>query len=197
MSHYYINDSKLDHVIKSYNVQIKDMSFQFLTDRGVFSRGSLDFGTRLLLETVELDQQSATIIDMGCGYGPIGLYVAKMYSDKQVYLYDVNQRALDLAKQNQLKNNIENATIQNSYLFESVDFSADIVLTNPPIRAGKKVIYQLYEQAYKNLNEGGLLYVVIQKKQGAQSSINKLQQVFNNCETINKKKGYWVLLAKK
>lgn len=197
MSHYYINDLKLDHVIKSYDVQINGTSFRFLTDRGVFSRGALDFGTRLLLETVKLEEHIQTVVDMGCGYGPIGLCLAKTYPDKQVYLYDINQRALDLAKQNQNKNHIENVTIENSYLFKNVSISADIILTNPPIRAGKKVIYKLYEEAYENLNEGGLLYVVIQKKQGAISSVNKMQQIFNNCEAINIKKGYWILLARK
>lgn len=197
MSHYYINDENLDSVIKSYDVKINDISFCFVTDRGVFSKGSLDFGTQLLLHTISVNNPSSTIIDMGCGYGPIGLYLAKKYPETKVFLYDVNQRALDLARTNQVKNNVTNVTIKKSYLFENVNFKADLIITNPPIRAGKKVVFDLYEGAHENLSDGGTLYVVIQKKQGALSSVEKMKQIFGNCKIVDKKKGYWILVSKK
>ncbi|MDR4968953.1 MAG: methyltransferase, partial [Acholeplasmataceae bacterium] len=171
MSHYYTNDSTLDHKVKSYDVQIKGTSFRFFTDLGVFSKDNLDFGTKVLLETIELEPNIQTVIDMGCGYGPIGLYVAKTHPDKKVFLYDINERALDLAKKNKIENHITNVEITQSFLFEKVNIKADAIITNPPIRAGKQIVFKLYEEAYQALNQGGILYVVVQKKQGAPSSV--------------------------
>ncbi|MBN2268232.1 MAG: class I SAM-dependent methyltransferase [Acholeplasmataceae bacterium] len=197
MSHYYINDSKLNHQIKSYETSVNHISFTFYTDRGVFSRDNLDFGSRVLLETIQLDQSVKTIIDMGCGYGPIGLCIAKMYPDKHVYLFDINERAIDLAQKNQKENQISNVNIEISNLFDNVKINSDVIVTNPPIRAGKQTVFKLYDDAYKHLNVGGVLYVVIQKKQGAPSSVTHLKDIFHNCEVIEKKNGYWILFAQK
>ncbi|MDO9628422.1 MAG: methyltransferase [Acholeplasmataceae bacterium] len=197
MSHYFINDSTLDSNIKSYDVEINATSFRFYTDRGVFSKETLDYGTKFLLETIELNKEVKTVIDMGCGYGPIGLYVAKTSPEKHVYLYDVNERAVALALKNMKENEITNAEVHQSFLFEYVNIKADAIITNPPIRAGKPTIFRLYEDAYLALNPGGILYVVIQKKQGAPSTVAKLHSLFNNCDVVDKSKGYWVLLAKK
>ncbi|MBU1094495.1 MAG: methyltransferase [Firmicutes bacterium] len=197
MSHYYLNDNKLEHSVKNYDVTIHDLTLTLYTDLGIFSKDYLDYGTRVLLETVELEENQKTVIDMGCGYGPIGIYIAKKYPDKHVYLFDVNERAIDMARKNQEENHLNNINIQVSNLFDQVKVNADVVLTNPPIRAGKVTVFKLYEDAYLNLNPGGVLYVVIQKKQGAPSSVAKLQDLFGNCDVIEKKKGYWILLAKK
>lgn len=197
MSHYYINDNKLAHAVKSYDVLIKGIELKMYTDLGIFSKDYLDFGTRVLLETVELDENQKTVIDMGCGYGPIGIYIAKAYPEKHVYLFDVNERAVEMAQKNQIENATSNINVQVSNLFDQVKVNADVILTNPPIRAGKLTVFKLYEEAYHNLNPGGILYVVIQKKQGAPSSVAHLQKIFGNCEVIEKKKGYWILFAKK
>jgi 16S rRNA (guanine1207-N2)-methyltransferase len=197
MSHYFINDSTLDSNIKSYDVEINELPFRFYTDRGVFSKETLDYGTKFLLETIRLPEEIKSVIDMGCGYGPIGLYVAKSSPEKQVYLYDVNERAVALAVKNMKENEIKNAEVHQSFLFEYVNVKADAILTNPPIRAGKPTIFRLYEDAHLKLNNGGLLYVVIQKKQGAPSTVAKLESLFGNCTIVDKSKGYWVLLAKK
>jgi len=197
MSHYYINDDKLDHKIKSYEVKINNLTLNMYTDLGVFSKDYLDYGTRVLLETVELNDKQKTVIDMGCGYGPIGIYIGKAYPDKHVYLFDVNERAVAMALKNQVENAVENTNISVSNLFDQVNVKADVILTNPPIRAGKQTVFKLYEDAYSNLKEGGVLYVVIQKKQGAPSSVSHLSSIFGECEVIEKKKGYWILFARK
>ncbi|MFH0767577.1 MAG: methyltransferase [Bacillota bacterium] len=197
MSHYFINDNKLNHLIKSYDVEINKTSLKLYTDRGVFSRDGLDFGTRVLLETIKLNDFQKTVIDMGCGYGPIGLYIAKTNPHKQVYLFDVNERAIELALKNQQENTISNVSIQLSDLFENVHIKADVIVTNPPIRAGKQTVFKLYEDAYHNLNSGGVLYVVIQKRQGAPSSVAHLEKIFHHCNVIEQKKGYWILFAQK
>jgi 16S rRNA (guanine1207-N2)-methyltransferase len=197
MSHYFINDEKLNHDYKNYTIKIKDTTLRFITDAGVFSKEGLDFGSRVLLENIELDQSHKTVIDMGCGYGPIGIYVAKTYPDKKVYLYDVNDRAIDLAKQNSEINQLKNVHIEQSFLFDQVNIEPDVILTNPPIRAGKQTIFKLYEQAHETLKNGGILYVVIQKKQGAPSTEAKLATLFSQVEVKVKYKGYWLLLAQK
>lgn len=197
MSHYYKDDENLDHDIRKKEIYINDIKLEFYTDRGVFSKEKLDFGTHVLLKHVEVGPTVKTIIDMGCGYGPIGIYLAKENPDKEVYMYDVNSRAIDLATKNIELNHISNAKATQSNLFEKCDQKADLILTNPPIRAGKAMIFNLYEQAYDFLNQGGHFYCVIQKKQGAPSTYSKLVSLFNNCEIIAKEKGYWILLSRK
>ncbi len=197
MSHYYINDNKLDHKIKSYEVEVSGITLNLFTDLGIFSKDYLDYGTRVLLETVKFEDAQKTVIDMGCGYGPIGIYIAKSYPDKNVYLFDVNERAVEMALKNQEENAVNNIHINVSNLFDQVNIKADAILTNPPIRAGKQTVFKLYKDAYLNLNDGGVLYVVIQKKQGAPSSVNHLTSIFGECEVIEKKKGYWILFARK
>ncbi len=197
MSHYFLDDKNLSHDITEKEIYINNLKLKFYTDRGVFSKERLDFGTHVLLKNINVDQSVKTIIDMGCGYGPIGLYLAKSYSDKNIFMYDVNSRAVDLSIKNKELNEVINAQIKVSNLFEQCDVTADLILTNPPIRAGKEVIFKLYDQAYEHLNIGGSFYCVIQKKQGAPSTYTKLVSLFSNCEIIAKDKGYWVLLSRK
>lgn len=186
MSHYYLNDEKLAHDLNILDVRIKDVSLRLNTDSGVFSKRGLDYGTKVLLENIQLPTSVKTVIDMGSGYGPISLYLAKKYPEIFVYAYDVNERAVALTQMNIKENRIENVEASVSFLFENVNVKADVVVTNPPIRAGKQVVFALYEGAYKSLNQQGLLYVVIQKKQGAPSTVSKLIELFGNCETVTK-----------
>lgn len=197
MSHYYVNDASLKHETHILDVTVKNLSMRLHTDSGVFSKGGLDFGTKVLLENIHIDDHHKTIIDMGCGYGPISIYLAKKYPHVLISAYDVNIRAVELTQQNIIENNVKNATATPSFLFENVDKMVDVIVTNPPIRAGKQTVFNLYEGAYQHLNSQGLLYVVIQKKQGAPSTYEKLVSLFGQCEIIDKVKGYWVLLAKK
>ena len=197
MSHYYKNDETLDHNLKTIHLNLKNTSLKFVTDLGVFSKSNIDYGTQVLLEHIELPDKDLTVIDMGCGYGPIGLYIAKTYPKTCVKMIDINERALHLAKKNSQMNAIHNVDIEHGFLFEKVNQKVDIVVTNPPIRAGKQTVFTLYEQAYQWLKSGGLLYVVIQKKQGAPSSKAKLDALFGNTTILDKNKGYWILLAKK
>lgn len=197
MSHYYINDKNLKDNEAFFDVQIDGTSFRFYTNDGVFSKRGFDFGSYLLIKSALGLGTFSTVIDMGCGYGPIGIIYSKFNNDAKVYMYDVNLRALDLARKNMILNNVSNAFAFESYLFEKVEVKADLILTNPPIRAGKSVIFKLYEDAYKHLNENGVLLVVIQRKQGAPSTMEKLKSIYNNVEVIEKKGGYWIISAAK
>lgn len=197
MSHYYINDKNLKDNEVFFDVQVDGTSFRFYTNDGVFSKRDFDFGSYLLIKSALGLGTFSTVIDMGCGYGPIGIIYSKFNNDAKVYMYDVNLRALDLARKNMILNNVSNAFAFESYLFEKVEVKADLILTNPPIRAGKSVIFKLYEDAYKHLNENGVLLVVIQRKQGAPSTMEKLKSIYNNVEVIEKKGGYWIISAAK
>lgn len=170
---------------------------QFVTDRGVFSKNEIDYGTRTLLSVCEVPQVQGPILDVGCGYGPIGLTLAMEYKTRQVHLIDVNERALQLAKENAQINGVEDrVSIYESDQFSSVtekQFAA--IITNPPIRAGKKVVHAILEKSCLHLVKGGELWVVIQKKQGAPSAIKKLEEFFQEVEVVHKNKGYFVLKA--
>lgn len=182
--------------MKALDVQILGTSFRFYTNAGVFSKNALDFGSRVLIENIVMDKQTKTLIDMGCGYGPIGIVLSKLY-DVNVLMVDVNERALEMANKNILLNQANKCTTRHSDLFDQVNEKVDCIVTNPPIRTGKQNIFLLYKNAHDHLRDDGILYVVIQKKQGAPSTIKYLELIYKQVSVIAKEKGYWVLLAKK
>lgn len=196
MSHYYTTDKSLEHDYQTIKLMIRDIELSLMTDHGVFSRNYIDFGTRVLLENIALNGVKKAL-DLGCGYGPIGLFIARYDDTINVIMTDVNERAIELVQKNIENNKIINAVVYKSDAFETINETFDLIVTNPPIRAGKETVFKIYEGAYSHLTEGGSLYVVIQKKQGAPSSMKKLEEIFDHCEVVTKTKGYWVLLAKK
>lgn len=174
------------------------MKLHFKTDNGVFSKREVDFGSKVLIEAFQMPELNGNILDVGCGYGPIGLTLAKEFAERTVHMVDVNERALTLASENARINKIPNIQIYESDRLlnvEAKDFAA--ILTNPPIRAGKQVVHDILEQSYERLLEGGELWVVIQKKQGAPSAIKKLEEMFDEVEIVEKNKGYFIIKAKK
>ncbi|GKW47654.1 class I SAM-dependent methyltransferase [Planococcus sp. NCCP-2050] len=196
--HYYSKNPQTKSNPQEWTNTLRGEKFHFQTDSGVFSKGDIDFGSRLLVETYEDSSIDGPVLDVGCGYGPIGMAIAKAFPQKEVHMVDVNMRAIELAKKNAEKNSIENVKIYESDGLSAVaenDFSA--ILTNPPIRAGKETIFRFYEEAYEKLKQGGSLWVVIQKKQGAPSTQEKLTELFGDCQVIDKKKGYFIFEARK
>jgi 16S rRNA (guanine1207-N2)-methyltransferase len=152
----------------------------------------------LLIETFKVPSVNGNILDIGCGYGPIGLSIAKDCPERLVHMVDVNLRAIQLAKENASNNGVANVQIYESDRLLNVKGNMfAVILTNPPIRAGKKVVHDIFEQSFNHLLPGGELWVVIQKKQGAPSAIEKLSEIFQSVETVEKKKGYFILKAKK
>ena len=196
MSHYFINDPNLKSEIREIKVDILETSFIFDVDYGIFSQKKLDLGTRILIENVKISEDKKTIIDMGCGYGPIAIVMANKYPDRAIFAYDINERAVRLTNINAKKNNVSVQAFQSN-LFSKVKTKADVVISNPPIRTGKQNIFQLYEEAFVNLNQNGELWIVIRNQQGANSSKSKLIELFGNCESVYKKKGYQVLKSVK
>lgn len=189
--HYYSEETHTVSDRKEYKIHILGEDFTFITDNAVFSKKYLDFGSFVLLK--EFKSNAKTILDLGCGYGPIGIILARCNPDAQILMTDINNRALELANINIEINKIINATVEKSDGAKSITGCFDSVVTNPPIRAGKQTVFGFYDEAYRLLKDKGELWVVIQKKQGAPSSMKKLQNLFGNCECISKEKGYYIL----
>ena len=200
MEQYFTKNPETKKEIYKFDWNIGTDKFYFCTSNSVFSKSGVDFGSMLLIETVIKENKNfnGNILDMGCGYGPIGVIIAKLIEKSNVTMADVNERALELAMMNAKENKVENKVkILNSSAFENIKDKYDIIVTNPPIRAGKDVVFSFYEGAYEHLNDGGKLYVVIQKKQGAPSSKEKIMSLFGNCEVADKKSGYFIFRAEK
>lgn len=196
--HYYSRTQKVESDPKFWDFTLRNQLFRFKTDNGVFSKKEVDYGSRLLIEAFELPSVEGPVLDVGCGYGPIGLSIAKGFPDRTVHMIDVNGRAIELAKANAEQNSVHNVDIYESDTLINVkEFKFAAVLTNPPIRAGKKTVHEIFEQSHQHLVERGELWVVIQKKQGAPSAIEKLNQLFTTVETVDKSKGYFIIKAVK
>ncbi|WP_079525110.1 class I SAM-dependent methyltransferase [Halobacillus hunanensis] len=196
--HYYSKKTNAKSEERSWSFNLRGMLLNFTTDHAVFSKREIDFGSRLLIESFREPSIRGDLLDLGCGYGPIGLSLAKDLKQRHVWMADVNERALTLAKRNAGQNEIENVSIVESNRFASIQgkqFAA--ILTNPPIRAGKKTVHLMFEESRDALDNGGELWVVIQKKQGAPSAQTKLNELFGEVEVVEKKKGYYILKAKK
>ncbi len=190
MAHYFENDETLKHDIQKSVAIIHNKQFIFYTDRGVFSKKGLDFGTRTLLETIDCNQIHGKVLDFGCGYGPIGIYIAHE-SDAEVHMIDINRRSLELARKNVNTNHV-NVQIYESNLYENVDDVFDYIISNPPIRVGKTILYQILEEAKKHLKPHGQLWIVIHKDQGAKTTMEFLSQ-FYSVELKNKNKGFYII----
>lgn len=201
MNHYYDENPEVesDELLFTYSYDNHDL--ELITDSGVFSKGKIDFGSDLLVTTflkAYPPGPAKKIIDVGCGYGPIGLMIAKVSPHHEVTMVDINQRALSLSRKNKKRNRIDNAEIiESNGLSQVEDNTYDFVLTNPPIRAGKQVVHSILEDAFNKLKQGGALYVVIQKKQGMPSAKKKMQETFDNVEVLEKSKGYYILRSVK
>lgn len=195
--HYYSQQPEARHDRRSIDTVLRGKSLRFTSDAGVFSKGDIDYGSRVLIEAMEI-ADGAQVLDVGCGYGPIGISAAHLTPKGHVTMIDINSRAVELARENAQHNGIRNVTVMESDVLSAVQGRKfDVIVTNPPIRAGKAVVHGIFEQAYEHLNEGGTLWIVIQKKQGAPSAAAKLESLFAEVEEVGKEKGYRILKATK
>ena len=192
MSHYFTNDPNLSSNKKQIEYHFNDEKFIFTTDNGVFSKSEVDRGSNALLQVVSKLDLGKNILDLGCGYGVIGIVIKRLFEKSELCLVDVNDRAISLSKINADLNNTE-VTVIKSEDITTLNKIFDSILLNPPIRAGKKVIYSLYESSYNCLNKGGKLYIVIQKKHGSESSITELKKLFGEVNIISRKSGYQII----
>lgn len=192
MNHYFDNNENLKSNIEIKKVKINNQTFSFATDNGVFSKKGLDFGTRSLLETIDIQKITGNVLDFGCGYGPIGIYIASMTNAK-VHMIDINRRSLELARRNVDLNHV-NVQIYESNLYENVTETFDYIISNPPIRVGKQILYQILFKAKEHLKKGGKLIIVVNKDQGAKSIMRDLEKEYQVC-VLDKNKGFYVIEA--
>ncbi|KFF56668.1 class I SAM-dependent methyltransferase [Bacillus stercoris] len=197
--HYYSEKPSVKSNKQTWSFRLRNKDFTFTSDSGVFSKKEVDFGSRLLIDSFEEPEVEGSILDVGCGYGPIGLSLASDFEDRTIHMIDVNERAVELSNENAEQNGITNVKIYQSDLFSNVDSAQTFasILTNPPIRAGKKVVHAIFEKSAEHLKASGELWIVIQKKQGAPSAIEKLEELFDEVSVVQKKKGYYIIKAKK
>lgn len=194
MAHYFTNDENLSHDIKKVNVLIHSINYYFYTDNGVFSKGELDFGTQLLLNTFEYSfPQEKDFLDIGCGCGPIGIYASKL--GFTVDMSDVNKRAMELSKRSLNEQKLK-ANVFESDAYESINNKYDYIVSNPPIRVGKEKLYEIIMGAKAYLKENGNLWIVVRKKQGAESLIRNMKDVYSTVDVVEKKKGFYIIRAK-
>lgn len=199
MNHYFKSNENLKNKETEIEYVYKLTRFNFFTNIGVFSKGGVDFATNILLE--KLPDLSGNILDLGCGYGCIGIVLAKIHggnSNIKVVMSDVNERALELAAKNAKKNGV-NVNILKSDGFENITGYFDGIILNPPIHAGKAVVYKIYEEVFEHLNKDGRFFIVIHKKHGALSHRQKLEEIFGaeNCSGLYSKKGLYIFEMKR
>lgn len=196
--HYFSQNPQSKSSPKIWQYKLRGNHFTFESDEGVFSKNEVDYGTRMLIERFEAPSVRGDLLDLGCGYGPIGLAVATCNQDREVMLTDINQRAVELARKNAQHNGVENVEFVLSDRLNSLsNHSFAAIMTNPPIRAGKQTVHQMFAESYAALVENGSLWVVIQKKQGAPSAIKKLKELFGNVRVVDRSKGYYLLMMTK
>lgn len=198
MNHYFTDNPHLEENRKEVSFRFWCFNYSFLTDNGVFAKDGIDYGTKTFLQAIcDENELQESILDVGCGYGVIGVTLKKIYPDKNVTMIDVNHRALKLAEDNAKKNNVEVEVLESDVYAGVQNRKFTDIITNPPIRAGKKVIYKIFTEAYDHLETNGQLWVVIRKQHGALSAKKKIEEIFGNCEIIKKDKGFFILKSKK
>ncbi|MBS7020806.1 MAG: class I SAM-dependent methyltransferase [Firmicutes bacterium] len=194
MGHYFTNDDNLKSKETKHHTVIREIDFEFMTDNGVFSKKGLDFGTRTLLESIPVETLHGNILDFGCGYGPIGIFLKKYNKDLDIHMIDINKRSLNLAKKNAILNDVV-VNVYESDMYENVLEKFDYIVTNPPIRVGKKILYEILNKAKEHLNKEGMIYFVIHKDQGAKSIAKDMSATYE-VEIIEKNKGFYVISLK-
>ena len=189
---YYSAEPTSAHAEREIEIEALGVRSRCLTDAGVFSRDGLDTGTRAMLEA--LPELHGRVLDLGCGWGPVGVTLAKRYPECEIAMTDVNHRAVELSRRNLARNGAKAEVVQGDG-FENVTGMFDFILTNPPIRAGKAVIYRLFAEAKEHLTDDGALILVIRKQQGAASAQKYLQTLFPTVTLLDRTAGFWTMQA--
>ena len=190
--HYYTQTPTSAHKPGQVDFLWRGAKLVFETDSGVFSRTEIDKGTEILLNALP-EELTGSLLDMGCGYGVIGVTLGKRYPGLSVVMSDVNERAVELSRRNAQRNGVP-ARVMQSDGYADVPFRRmDWIVQNPPIRAGKSVIYAMFAEGARRLEPSGELWLVIRKQQGAESAVRYLKTLFGRVEAVSKKGGFWVL----
>lgn len=195
MSQYFDNDKNIKSERKIIKFNFDNKVFSIYSDNGVFSKDRFDYGTRVLLNSFDIDKLSGNVLDLGCGLGVVGIILGTFNKGINIDMVDINERAIDLAKNNLVLNNVK-ANVFVSDIYSNIDNKYDFIITNPPIRAGKNVIRGFLLGSYDYLKDDGILYFVMRKDHGVKSMIKELSVKFNT-SIVNKDKGFYVVLCTK
>lgn len=195
MSQYFDNDKNIKSERKIIKFNFNNKDFSIYSDNGVFSKDRFDYGTRVLLNSVDIDKLSGNVLDLGCGLGVVGIILGTFNKGINIDMVDINERAIDLVKNNLVLNNVK-ANVFISDIYSNIDNKYDFIITNPPIRAGKNVIRGFLLGSYDYLKDDGILYFVMRKDHGVKSMIKELSVKFNT-SIVNKDKGFYVVLCTK
>lgn len=195
MSQYFDNDKNIKSERKIIKFNFDNKVFSIYSDNGVFSKDRFDYGTRVLLNSVDIDKLFGNVLDLGCGLGVVGIILGTFNKGINIDMVDINERAIDLAKNNLVLNNVK-ANVFVSDIYSNIDNKYDFIITNPPIRAGKNVIRVFLLGSYDYLKDDGILYFVMRKDHGVKSMIKELSVKFNT-SIVNKDKGFYVVLCTK
>ncbi len=196
MSHYFIYDPKRDKQIVEIEGTIKGFKYQFSTDRGIFSFKHVDLGTTILIEALEIKEDFKNALDLGCGYGVIGIVLKNENPQLLITQSDINTRAVELTQINNKRYGFLNEVILSDG-FKEIEDKYDLITLNPPIKAGKNVIFEMYQESINYLNKNGEFYVVVKKNHGALSHLSFLKNIYGNSKVIKKSKGFYVIKSKK
>lgn len=192
MSHYFENDNNLKEDKKIINVDMFGKGFRFSTNSGVFSKDKVDYGTKLLLNNIVIHKKSGKLLDLGCGYGVLGVILGENYKNLDIDMVDVNERAVALANYNLQLNGVNGVNCYVSNIYEGVNSKYDYIVTNPPIRAGKDVLLQFLVGSYDYLVSDGQLWFVMRKDHGAKTMILRLQELFD-VQIVCRDKGFYIV----
>lgn len=196
-NHYFHNNPNLDNKKHEIKFTLNGKHYRFLTSSGVFSKSHIDFGTKTLIDAISVKSGNEKLLDLGCGYGVIGITLKGQYPNLDVTQVDINSRAVELTKENSELNQINTKAFVSDGFSELTGKMFDVIVLNPPIRSGKQNVFNLYKSAYEHLVSGGEFWIVIQKKQGAPSHHKFLQELFSEVEIVKRNKGYYIFKSKK
>jgi 16S rRNA G1207 methylase RsmC len=199
MEHYFNESPKSQFIKERFEIEILGEKFVINSGSGLFSLKELDFGTKLLIENAKIPDESSEILDLGCGYGIVGIAMKRKHQKSKVTMIDVNERAVRLSKQNCEENNVE-CTVLKSDIFSNPELKNkrfDVILTNPPFSAGKKVCIEMIKQSHEHLNKNGLFQLIAPHNKGGESLKKIMLAVFNNVGELEKKRGYRVYISMK
>lgn len=193
-SHYYSEKPTTDLRPQQFTFVLRGISLIFHSGSGVFSKDHIDTGTKLLCDKVEIEKGSR-VLDMGCGYGPLGIAIAST-TNSEVVMCDINERAINLAKKNSKANKVK-TTVVKSFLYENIQGEFDLILTNPPQSAGKDICQRMMDEGLAHLKVGGQFVFVARHKKGGRSLSEHLKESYGNLEIVAKGSGFRVYSARK
>lgn len=191
MSQYFDNDNNIKHNKKIIEFYFNDKKYNLYSDNGVFSKDKFDYGTRLLLDSIDISKLSGNVLDLGCGIGVVGIILGTINKNINIDMIDINERAISLVRDNLTLNKVK-ANVFSSDVYSNVNKKYDYIITNPPIRAGKEVVRKFLFGGYDYLNDNGMLYFVMRKDHGVKSMIKELESKYN-VTIVNKDKGFYIV----